>query len=428
MSTLSGVFSRLAASRRRVAIAGCVPLRESPLKGNGDGMPLVIRCTCGRKMRIGPDLAGRKIACPACKKHYQITPERYADLERRQSSTAPAPPTPQPASAAPRRDPMPRPPADPQPVELDLGAPADSDDRVLFDLAAQAESAASTAAPSVVILESDPHEIGYAGADAPVGRHLERSAGDMIQAPKHRYPEEAIGSFLYPFTSVGNVINFVIILVISLFSVPLGYAGCLGLIGQACIFGWLAAVYLSVVQDTAAGQDDLPGIRMEQGPFEDILVPMVKFIASVAMAFLPVIGGILLTALGAPWLTGVASLAWIPIGVFLMPICLLLFALSAHATFMRPHLILSTILRSFGGYMSTWAFLLIVAALYLLPHLNEFLDYFGVTSTTLSSRFQLNFGTNLLVAAFQTYLMLVAMRVIGLYYRHFKHRFTIVLE
>lgn len=30
-------------------------------------MPIVIQCSCGKQLRVGDDLAGKKVRCPACK-------------------------------------------------------------------------------------------------------------------------------------------------------------------------------------------------------------------------------------------------------------------------------------------------------------------------------------------------------------------------
>lgn len=330
----------------------------------------------------------------------------------------------------------------PQPVELDFGlddpaAPAGSSTSpapdgpadLLSALVAHADAAGSTAAPGVVVIDEDVHEVGYAGADSPAARAVERAPGDVIQAPQRGYFEDALGSFLYPVANVPNAVTFVIILGISLLEVPLAFAGCLGFAGQMCIFGWLSAVYLSVVQDTAAGQEDLPGIRMEAGPWEDIIVPMAKFIGAFLAAFAPSIGVMLQALVGAlPGPMVIVGLAWMPVGVFLMPICILLFAVGSQSVLLRPHVVMTTILRSAGGYLYTWLFLLVVAALRLLPHLEELLAPLGVAVPAPLANLKMNFGLSLAILAFEAYLAIVSMRVIGLYYRHFKHRFTFALE
>jgi hypothetical protein len=117
------------------------------------------------------------------------------------------------------------------------------------------------------------------------------------------------------------------------------------------------------------------------------------------------------------------------LGIFLWPMMLILFALHSLNSLARLDLVFLTIARTFAAYLAIWLLLLLVAVLMYLPAALWLLSLLNVQTITQPVFLQ---GRDIVIkiglALFQTYLMLVAMRIIGLYYLHFKRRFAIVME
>src|SRR5205814_2395851 len=85
----------------------------------------------------------------------------------------------------------------------------------------------------------------------------------------------------------------------------IGMLGILG-IGILCgslfcrfiVFGWIRSMYLTVVVDTAAGSEDLPSIRIEDGLWEDVFKPAFRYIGAYACALLPTALYLIASSLG----------------------------------------------------------------------------------------------------------------------------------
>ncbi len=204
------------------------------------------------------------------------------------------------------------------------------------------------------------------------------------------------------------------------------YAFPVGLVLQFIIYGWLAAVYLSVVQDTAAGLEDMPGIKMEQGFIDDIFKPALKFFAATVLAYLPAALFVLFILAGAslPFILFPVSIV---LGVFFWPMIILMFAFGAQETLVRVDLIIGTLLRTLLPYLATWLLLLLVGCMVMATYLAELLARFGLDVAFFDFS-GAGLAVKVTVTIVETYLTIVAMRFIGLYYLHFKHRFTFKME
>ncbi|MCZ6698453.1 MAG: hypothetical protein O7D94_05915, partial [Planctomycetota bacterium] len=394
-------------------------------------MALLVRCKCGKKLKVGEAHAGRKVICPNCKHAFRISPEKFrAAAANSSGSTQKPPPTPA-LSTNPQPPETESQPADP--VELDI-VPASLDGStgaLLTDLDVNASAGqALLGAPPRVVEVDAAVELGYAAGDPPAPRKR-LSASDQIQSARRGYWVDALYSFAYPFWTVSNVVKLIIILGVASASVFLDLSGfpgfvrkifLLGLVLQFIIYGWLAAVYLSVVQDTAAGLEDMPGIKMELGFIDDIFKPALKFFAATVLAYLPAALFVLFILAGAslPFILFPVSIV---LGVFFWPMIILMFAFGAQETLVRVDLIIGTLLRTLLPYLATWLLLLIVGCMVMATTLAELLARFGLDVAFFDFS-----GTGLAVKVtvtiVETYLTIVAMRFIGLYYLHFKHRFT----
>jgi hypothetical protein len=185
-----------------------------------------------------------------------------------------------------------------------------------------------------------------------------------------------------------------------------------------------------VVQDTSAGSDDLPGIKMQDGPLDDIIKPALKYIGAFACALAPATvflilseTGVIPEELNSPIAVGL----WLAGGIFVWPVFVLLFAFNAPKMIFRIDLIFTTILRTFLPYLCLWLMLLVVGFGSVGSMAGPLLMQVGL-DISLPTAPGLGLAGEGLFRMVDVYLTIAAMRLIGLYYLHFKKRFTLVFE
>ena len=125
--------------------------------------------------------------------------------------------------------------------------------------------------------------------------------------------------------------------------------------------------------------------------------------------------------------SGIALLLWFAGGIFIWPMFVMLFAFEEWKQAYRIDLIITTICRAALPYVSLWFILLLVGAMSILPFLFPVFERLGININV-----DLLSGTGfvgaMLMQALDVYLTIVAMRQIGLYYLHFRNRFTFGFE
>jgi hypothetical protein len=403
---------------------------------------LRVKCKCGKVLAVSSKLADKRIACPACKAPFRIPLAKFptngkSATARAPSAASPKAPVIQTAQAAVAQTPAR---VELEPAIADLsGTIGVSPSGVFGEI--ELEGAPKTMLPPapVAVDVGDPVELSYARDH--VASTLPAATGRMasaaIEGPKRTYWSDAFGSFVYPFRSAGNIINFIVISVIAVIAVPMSFVVVnLGVIGFALIFGifvifgWLRAMYLSVVQDTAAGSDDMPGIKMEDGFLEDVIKPAFKYMGSYAVALAPAalyLIGMFAGLIPSQMQSAFILYAWVIGGFFIWPIVLMLFAFNALDMIYRVDLIFATIFRTIGPYLSLWFMLLVVGAFSLLPSIASLLTKLGLNVTLPLPSNNSPVGL-VLFRILDVYFSIVTMRLVGLYYLHFKRRFAIVLE
>lgn len=443
-------------------------------------MALRIKCACGKSLKVSSQLADKKLLCPGCKKAFRIPAEKF-----KTAAATPAQPVAVKKAAAPK------PPTEapvPAPVELDLlpdkidwssGDLSVSQSDIFTGLIPDAPPAPAAAAQSAgkpcpgckqpvpagavlcVNCGLNLHTRTYMKASLPPGVVPVQSAAtvsyatdgtissgsrpgrvdmDAIAPPKRGFWADAFRAFAYPFISANNGIVFGMIVITDSLRVLIGSASwlvpCLIVtlavfIGVVCIRGWIAAVMLSIIQDTAAGSDDLPGIKIQDGVMEDVIKPLLKYIGAGACALLPAsIYLILMTggALPNSFSSGLNVVLLIGAGIFVWPIILMLFAFDAENNIIRIDLIATTIFRTFVPYLCLWL-MLMLASFGTIATLAAWLLLRAGTSVSLPQLPQIpGLAGALIYNIASLYLSIVSMRLIGLYYLHFKKRFTLVME
>lgn len=377
-------------------------------------MTLLVRCKCGKKLKIDAAHAGRKVICPNCKHPYRISPEKFhaaAGNTRKPNPGPKRPAAPQPIG--PRTPPE-------EPVELDLmSATLDgATGALLTDLEAEATTAAAFNAPLVVEIDSA-LELGYAAADAPPAK--ETLPGDAIQPVKRGFWADMALAFIYPFASVTNAVNTLVILVVN---VVAGFF-CLGFV----VHLWMASVYMNVVGDTAAGSDDFNGPTIEGGLFDAIVVPFFRFLGAFALALSPNILYTGMIFVGAVPQDPYAHMTMSALGVFMLPMFILLASLSAWQALFHPQKMFLTIAKTLLPYLAIWIALGVAFFLLIMSSVAETqLTKIGLAASGLGSKLLGVMGAQIVGICLYVYLMVVGMRFIGMYYRHFKHRFAFTLE
>jgi len=252
-----------------------------------------------------------------------------------------------------------------------------------------------------------------------------------------------LGKSLLFFTRAGDLVTFVIVVIIVYLRIPLAAVPLLGTFLVLIVLGWYMAFQLNAVLGAAGGEQELPELSLGDW-MEGILFPLLKWLTSWLMALVPfAIGMGYLIAFGQMdiWaalghfgsaLRGDYFSAFDPsqgggplLGAILLvamaiwPMMLLVVAVGGVPSLVRFDLMVLTIIKTLPAYI-----LVVVLA------------YVGVVGPALLLAWQLStasvgealsisvLGPGLVFIVAQVYANIFAMRVIGLYYHHFKQRFA----
>jgi hypothetical protein len=184
----------------------------------------------------------------------------------------------------------------------------------------------------------------------------------------------------------------------------------------------------------------MPELQMESGMFEDVVAPAFKFVLSLVIANTPTVVYFVLTEFEFLEPNPLVLAVWAAFGIFFWPMVVLMLALGCWPMLLRPDRLLWTIVLSFSAYLAVWLALLPAFSIWLMGFARPVLMELGIEDT-LSDwwietavigggqyPWQALLVLILGVPLLKTYLTLVSMRIVGLYYLHFKHRFPFRLE
>lgn len=222
------------------------------------------------------------------------------------------------------------------------------------------------------------------------------------------------------FINPQNVTTLTFIVAVVCFRFFLARSWCCGFPAQFIIWGWLFAFYGNLICRVAIDDDVLPEIDLGTSVtwlwyiFQPFLVFFYTFFL-VQLPFFIVLG---LTGqpgvLGTMWSDFTAGPLHLQIlfllGLFVFPAAILTTAVGKDLTLLRPDYLLSPICRVFLPYLT--AVLLIAAACLFQSRVSP---YTGA-GTAVSAR---DLGLNLLVQV----VAIIAMRAVGLFYRHYQAYF-----
>jgi len=443
---------------------------------------LRVKCKCGKSMQVPTALAGKQVRCPSCKRTFSIPLEEFKRFAARKAATPPAdvnPPT------------LHEPPAEattPDPIELEvLPVVADPSSANFATLESSGPSGRIPTAQPVAASSSG--KLGLTcplcrkalppgavvcmdcGFNVATGTYLKGTAAptatavnaaptttyasdrpwlagskpglldrDVVHGPQRTFWADAVRAFAYPFLNTNNGVVFGTILFADYCGVFLVLAFAIlpcfllvpaVILGVFFIRGWIAAVMLAIIQDTASGSEDLPGLKMQDGVLEDVIKPLLKYIGATACALLPASFAVILMTCGIlpdSLLSGVNVAILLAAGIFVWPVFLMLFAFDEPAKILRLDLIATTIFRTIVPYLCLWLLLMLASFRVVLEVAARLLPAAGINVTIPQLPVIPGLIGGLFFSAVDLYLSIVSMRLIGLYYLHFKRRFTLIME
>jgi len=354
-------------------------------------MPIEFRCKCGQKIRVPSSVAGKRARCQTCKAIFRIPTESSEEF----LGTIPLEPAPSTCQTKPESE------------------PGD-----WLNEFADSESNATGTEP-VMISQMRTTELDAIDDDSyrptdPESTKI-REDRDWIVPPEKPFWKDMGESFFF-FMDTGNMVTLVILSIISVVGSLVSFAlGPFAPIGSALVMGYLCAFYMSTVVETAAGEDDLPSVSISNW-LDDAIMPLFRFIGTWVLVLLPFL---ILTWLDLR-LPPLALGAVAAIGAFFWPGVVLAVSIGGGFAGLWPHVIIRTALAAPLAYLAVWGVILIAAFITMLPVLTPFIG--PIRTFMASAPARSGIFLFLLNQILSVYAMIVAMRAIGLFYRHFKHK------
>jgi hypothetical protein len=195
---------------------------------------------------------------------------------------------------------------------------------------------------------------------------------------------------------------------------------CMSHISFVFVWGWLFGFYLNIIYETAFGIDKLPEIYLGTSItfLWYVIKPFLVFLSTMAMVQLPFI--VVLALLQNKeltyhnmWTLGL-GLYMLPellfiLGLFLFPMAILTTALGQDFTLLRPDYLIAPVFRAPGPYIVV--VVLLVATGVLESQMKQFSGLAAETFLSSAGKLMLNLAVQIIA--------IVAMRSIGLFYRHY---------
>ena len=308
-------------------------------------------------------------------------------------------------------------------------------------------------ADEIYVLESQTEEVVPPVYLPGTGGLSPTSTGSLAEeepAPTGRladFLKDVLNSLLI-FRSFGDLVSLTfLILILSLaytLQLAFSYGFLIGFIALAVAAGWYMSFLLTVVKEAAAGERGLPNLN-QGGWWEGVFLPLFQFLAAWIAARVLFVAGLIylgifkqisagaaaeqlgralagdltfafnITAGGGAFLGGILILS-----MAFWPIMVLLVAIGGIRTLWRLDLMVITIGQSLPVYIVTTALVLLS-----INGVPLFTNWIGdqlpdMSGKSLWIRMIVYFAT----LAFWIYAQVFAMRVIGLYYHHYKRRFA----
>jgi hypothetical protein len=280
-------------------------------------------------------------------------------------------------------------------------------------------------------------------------RHLdEDDEPARMPAPgvlRRSYGADVLWTFLFPSTP-GNLITFLLTAAAMGILAPLtAMMPLIGIFFSLIVAGWYAAFRLEILRSAASGEDDLPTLGISRDIWDDAIDPLLQWIGSWFVVLLPALtflvfslyqgsmdGGDAFTAIlggigGVIEIAGDGTpilLALVIAGLCMWPIVVLCIAIGGISALIRADLIALTLVRTFPGYVVTVIFLFAAVALKDVISGRLTGAAGGTRATSAAQAIGSVFMIYALLTAVSVYVDIVVMRLVGLYYHHFKGKFA----
>ena len=219
-----------------------------------------------------------------------------------------------------------------------------------------------------------------------------------------------------------NVNSLVLVIAFVCFKFFLAKACCMNYLSFVIVWGWLLAFYLNIIYETAFEIDILPQIEFSTSEIGGgvayllyIVKPFIIFLYTMCIVQLPfVIALIILQDKGltyenmweAQTSLNLLLQTLLIFGLFLFPAAILTTAVGKSLTLLRPDYLLAPILKAPLPYLLVVAWLVAAAMLE-----NQTVQFKGASLAITSADLGLNLAVQVVA--------LIAMRSIGLFYRHY---------
>jgi len=221
------------------------------------------------------------------------------------------------------------------------------------------------------------------------------------------------GAFWYPFVRRGKMsliaggIVLAVLDVLRTYSVPLVAPLVLIFTGV-----YLCAYVLKVITASAGGVDDPPEWPAFANAWDDIVLPIIRTLATTLICFLPGVACVVahyVTGLPFPfqapgWKTNAIWFACWGFGLFYLPMSLLAVALFDSLVAMNPLVILRAIFRTFGGHLVACIMLALTVGVWF------------IFDRYVNPRIRIPHLASGLYGLALLYVLLVELRIIGLIY------------
>jgi len=342
----------------------------------------------------------------------------------------------------------------------------EEDDDGLIPIAEQDNAFEEAAKAAAAMPKQGELFIPPAGPGAVSAGSLDAGPLGAIPRPTRTFAADVLWTFLFP-TSAGNLMTFLgiwIFLVVASLVLHLASYGFMFLVSifatgfYVFMVGWYCAYQFSIVESAAGGDENLPNMDLSVGWMAEAIGSLIKWIGSWVVVLAPAIAYRIwywstrpvATAPGAAsgWLPdwiddlvacgdGLPGILALPpagidpfkvlvvLGLFVWPFVILCVAIGGFSALYRVDLIAVTIVRSIGAYAVTVALMVGACALeYQIEALIIAKAAGGAAGGTTGSIFSTAFVLDALLLGLTIYFDIVLMRLIGLYYHHFKRLFA----
>lgn len=380
------------------------------------------RCDgCHKKMGVPDDYAGKRVRCPQCHKTV-IVPSAAPATQTQTAADSPV------RSSGDHSVPL---------EAIELLSPQDEENRLVWTDDLLKPTSRPIPAPTSLHVVPPPipsvrkcpkcgtEVTGTANLCGICGCYVgggNRTVTESDQKPKRTFFQDLF-YLLSPIHSVGDAIKlFFLIIITIIMNLTVFFASFILISGIMVICGYWCAYMFSIVVETAGGDDELPEFPGVLSFWEDILHPLLLWIASFIYAFLPMIVMAVYYEInglnsGTPTF-GPQEKAIVfglsLLGLFFWPMILLGLSLGESLSSVRPDFVLRSIANTFLPYLICCLCLCGCFLLWNFSHSAMAHTHGGTLGGWIA--FSIAGKTGGLC------LWIYAMRTMGLLYRHYQHK------